>query len=68
MLRICHEVRIFPIVDMHGRETDLARKVIRRFAGSHDLWICKTAYHCAGNHNDMLVIRNVFKPSASLLH
>lgn len=68
ILRTCHEVRIFPLIDIHGRETALVRQVIDHFADTHDLSIRKTACHCAVNHNDMLVIRNISRPSSSLLH
>ena len=68
MLRICQEVRIFPLIDLHGKKTRLARKVMEHFADSYELSIHKTAYHCAGDNNDMLVIRRKSETSPALLH
>lgn len=37
MLRLCREVRIFPIVDLDGKESNLTKKIIEHFAKTYDL-------------------------------
>ena len=68
MLRTCREIRIFPVVDVHGEKTGLARKVVEHFVRDYDLAFCKTAYHSADGHNDMLVIRRKSEMSPKTRH
>ena len=57
MLRTCRQIRIFPVMDVRGEKTGLARKVVEHFARDYELAFCKTDYHCGNGHNDMLIIR-----------
>ena len=65
MLRTCREIRIFPVVDIHGQKTELGRKVIEHFSPDYDLSFCRTAYHFAGDNHNMLVVRKKSEPVPS---
>lgn len=57
MLRVCKEIRIFPIVDLDADKTDLIAKVIEYFINDYDVEIRKTQYEFQRGGNSMLVIR-----------
>lgn len=57
MLRVCKEIRIFPIVDLDAGKTELITKVIEYFKNDYDVEIRKTQYEFQKGGNSMLVIR-----------
>lgn len=57
MLRVCKEIRIFPIVDLDANKTDLISKVINYFDKRYDVEIRKTQYEFQKGDNNMLIIR-----------
>lgn len=57
MLRVCKEVRIFPVVDLDGQKTDLTAAVIDYFRQHYSVGIRKTEYEFQKCDNKMLVIR-----------
>ena len=62
MLRVCREVRIFPIVDLDAAQTDLTDQVIRYFRSRCELELQKTEYVFQKGDNLLLVLRN-FSPA-----
>lgn len=58
MLRICREVRIFPIVDLDANNTDLISKVIKYYKKSYDVEIRTTRYEFQKGDNKLLIIKN----------
>lgn len=56
MLRACKEVRIFPIVDLDARQTELAAAVIAHFQQRYSVSIEKTEYEFQKGGNQMLRI------------
>lgn len=59
MLRICREVRIFPITDLDGEESDLTNKIIEHFAKTYDVKIVSTSYEFQKRSNLMLSIKKL---------
>ena len=57
MLRVCREVRIFPMVDLDGEKTGLAEKVLSFFAKSYSLEIQNTEYEFQKGGNKLLIIK-----------
>lgn len=57
MLRVCKEVRIFPVVDLDAQKTDLIEKVIEYFRQRYSVEIRKTEYEFQKGDNKMLIIR-----------
>ena len=57
MLRICKEIRIFPIVDLDANKTDLIENVIDYFQKHYDVEIRKTQYEFQKGDNKLLIIR-----------
>ena len=57
MLRVCKEIRIFPVVDLDANKTELISSVISYFKGKNDVEIVKTEYEFQKGDNKMLVIR-----------
>lgn len=68
MLRICHEIRIFPTVDTSGRKTPLSEKVLEHFSDAYDVTTRKTGCHFMNGGNEMLVIRQKEKARKALLN
>lgn len=56
MLRVCKEIRIFPIVDLDAEKTDLTNKVIAYFREIFRVEIVKTDYEFQKGENKMLII------------
>ncbi|MDD3184410.1 MAG: SAM-dependent methyltransferase [Anaerostipes sp.] len=56
MLRVCKEIRIFPIVDLDANETNLIQKVIEHFKKDYNVEIRKTRYEFQKGDNKMLII------------
>lgn len=57
MLRICKEIRIFPIVDLDANHTELISRVIEYFKNYYDVEITDTSYRFQKGANKLLVIR-----------
>ncbi|MGN0613230.1 MAG: SAM-dependent methyltransferase [Porcipelethomonas sp.] len=57
MLRVCKEIRIFPLADLDANETDLISDVIEYFRKEYDVTIAKTEYEFQKNTNKLLIIR-----------
>ena len=57
MLRVCKEIRIFPIVDLDANKTDLISDVIDYFKNHYDIEIVDTQYEFQKGANKMLIIR-----------
>ncbi len=58
MLRVCKEIRVFPIVDLDANKTELVSEVIRHFRESFDVEIRQTKYEFQKGDNKLLIIRN----------
>lgn len=57
MLRVCKEIRIFPIVDLDGNGTDMIRDVINYFKRDYNVDIVATDYEFQKGKNNLLVIK-----------
>ena len=57
MLRVCKEIRIFPIVDLDAVKTDLTEKVIDHFKKDYKVEIVKTEYEFQKGENKLLIIK-----------
>ena len=57
MLRVCKEVRIFPVVDLDANQTDMISDVIDEFKKKYDVELKVTNYQFQKNANKMLVVR-----------
>ncbi len=56
MLRVCKEIRIFPIVDLDAEKTQLISDVINYFKSSYKVEIKPTEYEFQKGENKMLTI------------
>lgn len=56
MLRVCREIRIFPIVDLDGDKTELIGSVIAYFRENYLVEIVDTDYEFQKGGNKMLII------------
>lgn len=57
MLRVCKEIRIFPVVDLDANDTDLIGNVIGYFQKNYRTEIVKTEYEFQKGDNKLLIIR-----------
>lgn len=57
MLRVCKEIRIFPIVDLDACKTDLITAIINYFKNDYKVEIVKTEYEFQKGDNNLLIIR-----------
>lgn len=57
MLRICKEIRIFPIVDLDSKESELTKKVIEYFETNYSVKVISTSYEFQKGGNLMLSIK-----------
>lgn len=57
MLRVCKEIRIFPIVDLDANKTDLVKDVIDYFQKDYNTSIVATDYEFQKGDNKLLIIR-----------
>ena len=57
MLRVCKEIRIFPIVDLDAGKTALTEMVIDCFKKDCKVEIVKTEYEFQKGENKLLIIR-----------
>ena len=58
MLRVCDEIRIFPIVDLDANKTELISDVIKYFDRNYDIEIKQTEYEFQKGDNKLLIIKN----------
>ncbi len=56
MLRVCRQIRIFPIVDLDAKKTDLTTDVINYFSKEYSISITDTSYEFQKGENKMLII------------
>jgi hypothetical protein len=56
MLRICREIRIFPLLDLDAKESDVLKGVIGFFRKNYRVTIEPVAYEFQRNGNTMLRI------------
>ncbi|CDM70343.1 hypothetical protein CM240_3226 [Clostridium bornimense] len=59
MLRICKEVRIFPITDLDGMKSKLANDVINYFEKNYIVKVVKTDYEFQKHSNEVLIVKNI---------
>jgi len=57
MLRVCREVRIFPLCDLDSNASELTERVIKHFSTDHSVDIIKTKYEFQKGADKMLRIR-----------
>lgn len=57
MLRVCKEIRIFPIVDLDANKTELISNVINYFKKDYNVEIVATDYEFQKGDNKLLVIK-----------
>lgn len=57
MLRICREVRIFPIVDLDSNKSELTNKVMEYFEENYEVELISTSYEFQKCDNLMLSIK-----------
>lgn len=57
MLRVCREIRIFPVCDLDGSKTELIDNVKNYFSKDYDVKLLKTEYEFQKNGNKMMVIK-----------
>lgn len=57
MLRVCKEVRIFPIVDLDAQKTSLIEAVIGHFKENYFVEVRKTNYEFQKGDNKVLIIK-----------
>lgn len=59
MLRICKEIRIFPIIDLDAKESNLLESVIRHYKNNYNISIKQTKYEFQKGGNKMLMIKDI---------
>ena len=61
MLRVCREVRIFPLCDLNSRKSELTDRVIAHFSNRYSVSVVKTEYEFQRGADHMLRIggRNI---------
>lgn len=57
MLRVCKEVRIFPICDLDGNDTELAKKIIDYFSEEYEVAVIASEYQFQKGKHEMLIIK-----------
>lgn len=57
MLRVCREIRIFPIVDLDANKTELIKDVIDYFQKNYNTSIVTTDYEFQKGDNKLLIIK-----------
>lgn len=57
MLRVCREIRIFPIVDLDANNTVLTQNIINYFRKDYQVEIVKTKYEFQKGENKLLIMR-----------
>jgi len=57
MLRVCKEIRVFPLVDLDANPSDMIEAVIEYYREKYCVQIVKTNYEFQKGADRMLVIR-----------
>jgi hypothetical protein len=57
MLRICKEIRIFPILNLNATKSEVLEGIITHFKSDFDVTIASSDYEFQKNGNQMLVIK-----------
>lgn len=57
MLRVCREIRVFPIVDLDGNSSELVKNVIKYFQKDYYVEIVKIGYEFQKGGNKLLIIK-----------
>ena len=57
MLRVCRQVRIFPVVDLDGNRSRLAEQVMEHFRAEYQVELRQTEYEFQRGGNELLIIR-----------
>ncbi len=57
MLRLCREVRVFPICNLDGKSTRLAEEVIAHYRRRRAVEVVPTDYCFQKSTNELLIIR-----------
>lgn len=57
MLRVCKEIRIFPVVDLDANKTDLVESVIDYFKKDYTVQMVTTGYEFQKGENKLLIIK-----------
>lgn len=57
MLRICKEVRIFPICDLDGKDTELTGRLMDYFGNKYEVTTMVSEYQFQKGNNKMLIIK-----------
>lgn len=65
MLRVCRQVRIFPIVDLNGNRSQLAEQVMVHFRRDYQVTLQQTKYEFQRGGNQLLIIRKQGTPHGS---
>ena len=60
ILRICKEVRIFPILDLDAKESSMLKPIIDNYSRGYDVKIEKTDYMFQKDGDKMLVIKDIY--------
>lgn len=58
MLRVCKEVRVFPLLDLDAQKSDLASRVISHLTKAYAVEIVKSDYEFLKGADQMLVIKH----------
>ncbi len=58
MLRICKEVRVFPILNLDSKKSEVLDEIVTHFKQNYKLYIQKVNYEFQKNGNQMLVIKH----------
>ena len=58
MLRVCREIRVFPIVDLDANRSEMVANVIAHFREGYDVEIRGTGYAFQKGENQVLIVRN----------
>ena len=59
MLRVCKEIRIFPLCDLDSHASEMIEDVIAYFRNSYDVQISPTGYEFQKGANRLLIIRHI---------
>ena len=59
ILRVCKEVRIFPLVDLDSNPSNMISDVIEHYRESYDVEIQETNYEFQKGANRLLVIKRI---------
>ena len=62
MLRVCREVRIFPLVDLNSEHSDMIDDVIGHYSGLYEVSIERTDYRFQRGGDRVLMIRRSSLP------